>query len=75
MILKCGWYFLSGFNGATFIPEQMWHEDSDLQLYTDASGGIDFGGCFQGRWFQDRWPESCTEAKKNSIAWIKFFFQ
>ena len=28
----------------------------DLELFTDASGTIGFGGYFRGNWFQDRWP-------------------
>jgi len=27
-----------------------------MSLYTDAAGGIGFGGYFNGKWFQGRWP-------------------
>ena len=39
-MIKMWLIFLNEFNGASIIPDQMWHEDSDLQLYTDASGEI-----------------------------------
>ena len=71
--LKMWLIFLNEFNGASIIPDQMWHADSDLQLYTDASGEIGVGGYFQGRWFQERWPESCSGSNRNSIAWMEFF--
>ena len=71
--LKMWLIFLNELNGASIIPDQMWHEDSDLQPYTDASGEIGVAGYFQGRWFQERWPESCSGSNKNSIAWMEFF--
>lgn len=64
--------FLQSFNGKAMIPDQYWIQDSDLQLFTDASGGIGFGGYFGGQWFRDLWPQSVhTEAR--SIAWLEFF--
>ena len=63
--------FLTHFNGKAIIPEQMWSESVDLQLYTDASGGIGFGGYLHGKWFQGKWPNQ--KYKKKSIAWQEFF--
>lgn len=31
--------------------------DDSMQLYTDASSTVGFGGFFQGQWFCDKWPE------------------
>ena len=39
-----------------------------LQLFTDASGSIGFGGYLAGRWFQGRWlPEQHLD-KKSGIS-------
>jgi hypothetical protein len=62
--------FLEQFNGATMIPDQMWAGEDDLQLFTDASAGIGFGGFFKGSWFQGKWPKDLS---KQSIAWLEFF--
>ena len=64
--------FLRDFNGSAIIPEQFWREDGDLQLFTDASGGIGFGGFFCGKWFQGQWPQRVKDIKP-SIAWLEFF--
>ncbi|XP_072051535.1 uncharacterized protein [Amphiura filiformis] len=63
--------FLDNFNGTTIIPEQAWFVESDLQLFTDSSGKIGFGGYFQGKWFQGKWPNA--KFKNRSIAWLEFF--
>lgn len=63
--------FLRQFNGAAIIPDIAWTEGSDIQLFTDASGELGFGGYFKGKWFQGRWP-SVTYTSK-SIAWLEFF--
>jgi hypothetical protein len=44
----------------------------DLQLFTDASGGIGCGGFFQGKWFQGRWPKE-LKPECRSIAWMELF--
>lgn len=59
--------FLKDFNGATMFMDQMWLGDQDIQLFTDASGGVGFGGFLAGKWFQGRWP-SAQFAKDHSIA-------
>ena len=64
--------FLRNFNGHAIIPERFWRDECDIQLFTDASGGIGFGGYFHGRWFQGRWPGERSESRK-SIAWMEFF--
>ena len=54
------------------IPDQFWVLDSDLQLFTDASASIGFGGYFQGQWFKEIWPPS-ELSSAHSIAWLEFF--
>ena len=64
--------FLEKFNGKAIISDQFWVQDSDIQLFTDASGGIGFGGYFGGRWFSGPWPAAVLSAS-HSIAWLEFF--
>ncbi len=63
--------FLDHFNGSTIFPDQAWSECANLQLFTDASGGIGFGGYFRGKWFQGKWPSK--KFRRKSIAWMEFF--
>ena len=64
--------FLASCNGVAMFPVQFWLMNSDIQLFTDASGGVGFGGYFEGSWFQGRWPERIL-ASSPSIAWMEFF--
>ena len=64
--------FLREFNGISVFQDQLWVGAADLQLYTDASGEIGFGGFLSGSWFQDRWPEIVLREGR-SIAWKEFF--
>jgi hypothetical protein len=63
--------FLSDFNGISIIPEQVWSNGQELQLFTDACKTIGFGGYFRGKWFQGKWPPDVS--KNHSIAWLEFF--
>ena len=54
------------------IADRYWVTDSDLELFTDASRGIGFGGYFAGQWFKDVWHES-VQSDTRSIAWLEFF--
>lgn len=69
--LKMWSVFLQSFNGKSIIPEQFWREDRDIQLFTDASGSLGFGGFLKGKWFQGRWDPDILG--KRSIAWMEFF--
>ena len=70
--LKMWLVFLQDFNGCAIIPEQFWRDECDLQLFTDASGSVGYGGYFKGMWFQGKWPWGDNDTKK-SIAWLEFF--
>ena len=48
--------FLVGWNGCSFFLDTTVTPTSDLELYTDASVSVGFGGYFHGQWFQGRWP-------------------
>ena len=62
---------LREFNGISIFQDQLWVGAADLQLYTDASGEIRFGGFLSGSWFQDRCPETILR-EGISIAWKEF---
>lgn len=51
--------FLEKSNGIS-----IWHSDwllkTDLQIQSDALGGIGFVVYCQGQWCAQRWPESCV---------------
>ena len=60
--------FLEQFNGVTIIQPGLWHPDSDMHLFTDASGRIGFGGYYHGKWFCSPWPHHVLIGDY-SIAW------
>ncbi len=64
--------FLNDYNGATIFSDQSWVGHHDIQFFTDASGGIGFGGFYEGRWFQGAWP-SKQFTNEHSIAWLEMF--
>ena len=51
--------FLDKYNGATMFLEGFWTSSDKLQLYTDASGSIGFGGMLKESWFYGPWPDQC----------------
>ena len=46
----------SSWNGVAFFLDPTWTPASELQLYTDASGTLGFGGYWNGAWFSQPWP-------------------
>ena len=64
--------FLKEFNGVSLFQEQRWLAAADLELYTDASGGLGFGGYMKGKWFQGEWPQK-IKFQGRSIAWMELF--
>ena len=67
--LRTWHFFLRNFNGKTIIPDQFWVLDSDVQLFTDASGGSGFGGYFNGQWFAAPWPPDVKAAGHSIAGW------
>ena len=47
--------FLVGWNGKAFFLNPYWERSVDLQLHTDASGVLGYGGICASQWFQGRW--------------------
>ena len=52
-------YFLEEFNGITYILDETWLSNYDLQLFSDSSDLAENGcsGYFMGRWFFLQWPK------------------
>ena len=49
-------YFLTNWNGISFLYESQLTAASDIELFTDASGSYGYGGYYQGMWFSVPWP-------------------
>ena len=66
---------LDHWNGASFFLGDTVLSSSDLQLFTDASGPLGYGGYLNGQWFQSRWlPQHCINpATGISIDWQELF--
>ena len=67
--------FLAQWNGRSFFLDSWVTSSPDLQLYTDAASTIGFGGFFNGKWFQGRWPRHLliNKTKGISIEWQELF--
>ena len=67
--------FLDHWNGASFFLGDTVLSSSDLQLFTDASGSLGYGGYLNGQWFQSHWlPQHCINpATGISIDWQELF--
>lgn len=50
-------YLLHHWNGVSLFLESETTSADALELYTDASGSLGFGGYFRGQWFYGAWPE------------------
>ena len=67
--------FIAQWNGRSFFLDSRVTSSRDLQLYTDAASTIGFGGFFNGKWFQGRWPPNLliNKSKGISIEWQELF--
>jgi len=67
--------FISSWNGQSFFLDPTLTPAHILELYTDAASTVDFGGFFQGKWFQERWPPHLQISKEQgvSIEWQELF--
>ncbi|KAL9976443.1 hypothetical protein ACROYT_G013744 [Oculina patagonica] len=62
--------FLPLWNGRAIIPDPFWSRSPDLELFTDASGGLGFGIYFQGHWLNGSWPPNLAD---RSIQWKELY--
>ena len=66
--------FISHWNGAAFFLSTSWVDSYSLDLYTDASGTLGFGGIFGHKWFQGYWQSHQQLAQPGiSIAWQELY--
>ena len=65
--------FLENFNGVSYILDDEWLSNSDIQLYTDSAGGEGKGcGCyFNGKWCFLQWPEGFTVEILKDITFLE----
>lgn len=62
--------YLPLWNGCAIIPDPFWSRSPDLELFTDASGGLGFGIYFQGQWLNGSWPSNLSD---RSIQWKELY--
>ena len=48
-------YFLKSWHGVSLFIDPVEIQAEDMELYTDASGSIGYGGMFQRQWFCAKW--------------------
>lgn len=60
--------FLKGWDGVSLFLDLQETTAPDMQLYTDASGTLGYGGYFQGQWFQGSWPDSLIESLDRAVS-------
>ena len=67
--------FLTGWNGRSFFLNSSATLSPDMELFTDTASTIGFGGYFNGKWFQGRWPPHLALSKDKgiSIEWQELF--
>ena len=59
---------LHDWNGISLFLEREPTSAESLDLYTDASGAIGFGGHFQGKWFCGAWPPELASSSADPIS-------
>lgn len=66
--------FISHWNGANFFLSSTWLDTNMLDLHTDASGALGYGGIFGKNWFQGKWGTHQMLGQPGiSIAWQELF--
>jgi hypothetical protein len=60
--------FLEQWNGISFFNDIKRIPANSMQLYTDASSTLGFGGFFNGDWFCDRWPDDLPSEQVKDIS-------
>ncbi|XP_065126277.1 uncharacterized protein [Paramisgurnus dabryanus] len=64
--------FLKQWNGISFFYESMISHPTDIQLYTDATPSIGFGGYYRGRWFASTWPNQLSDLPETLSSSVLF---
>ena len=73
--LKMWKAFLADWNGRSFFLNTTVTPSPQMELYTDASGTIGYGGYFNWKWFQGRWLPHMQLSRVTgiSIEWQELF--
>ena len=68
-------HFLQNWNGVSLFLDTRATSPPELQLYTDTSGSLGYGGFLAGEWFQGHWLPHHTLSQKRgiSIEWQELF--
>jgi hypothetical protein len=61
-------HLLENWNGVSLFLDDKPTKDSDLHLFTDASGVLGFGGYYQGQWFSSEWPTQLLQQVDKDIS-------
>lgn len=67
--------FLRSWNGVSIFLEAIASPAKGMDLWTDSSGTIGFGGYHRGEWFQGRWPSGIWNSTDStmSMAYLELF--
>lgn len=67
--------FLLQWNGVSMFYDSEYTQASDMELFTDASSKIGFGGYFNGKWFCSPWPDELQgpSESKFSMAFLELY--
>ena len=59
--------FLQNWNRVSLFLDSEATSPPALQLYTDASGSLEYGSFLAGQWFQGHWLPTTPSAKKEAL--------
>ena len=62
--------FLEQWNCVSMFHEITITSAVDMELYTDASSTLGFGGFFKNSWFYDKWPEDLPTKEMKNCQWL-----
>jgi len=60
-------HFLQNWNGVSLFLDTQATSPLELQLYTDASGSLGYGGFLAGEWFQGHWLPTTPSAEEGVL--------
>ena len=61
-------YFLKSWHGVSLFIDPVEIQAEDMELYTDASGSIGYGGMFQRQWFCAKWQTDLALQLSSSVS-------
>jgi hypothetical protein len=64
----CHTFLLSSWNGISMFYDTNYTRATDMELYTDASSTVGYGGYFKRKWFCSPWPEDLPTSTKNKFS-------